>query len=239
MPGAVIGRVGHPGSGKTYSLVHAAFMLRLVYPMKRVFTNFRSIRLPGAGDVFMLEDYSDFLAARDGLVLIDEMNLWLPARVWQAVPGAMLWKLGQVRKEGLDLWWTSQHPKRVDPVVRELTIQSAVVTSWFRLGFFWQRWYDGIAPAKGRSGFLTSSLVPFIPKIGRCYDHTERVSCASYVRGGIEEALTVEVDWESKRLQGTPPAKPTAPIATLEPQSADAQGQSGLQLAGPAEGGSP
>lgn len=54
-------------------------------------------------------------------VLIDELNLWAPSRLWQDLGLGVLNRWAYARKDGLEVHWSSQHESRVDKVAREVT----------------------------------------------------------------------------------------------------------------------
>jgi zonular occludens toxin Zot len=54
-------------------------------------------------------------------VLIDELNLWAPSRLWQELGIGVLNRWAYVRKDGLNVIWTAQHEARIDKVAREVT----------------------------------------------------------------------------------------------------------------------
>jgi len=54
-------------------------------------------------------------------VLIDELNLWAPSRMWQELGLGVLNRWAYARKDGLEVHWSSQHESRVDKVAREVT----------------------------------------------------------------------------------------------------------------------
>jgi hypothetical protein len=54
-------------------------------------------------------------------VLIDELNLWAPSRLWQETGIGVLNRWAYARKDGLDIYWTAQHEARIDKVAREVT----------------------------------------------------------------------------------------------------------------------
>jgi hypothetical protein len=54
-------------------------------------------------------------------VLLDELNLWAPSRLWQELGIGVLNRWAYVRKDGLEIIWTAQHEARIDKVAREVT----------------------------------------------------------------------------------------------------------------------
>jgi Zonular occludens toxin (Zot) len=54
-------------------------------------------------------------------IIIDELNLWAPSRLWQTLGVGVLNRWAYVRKDGLEIIWTAQHEARIDKVAREVT----------------------------------------------------------------------------------------------------------------------
>jgi hypothetical protein len=54
-------------------------------------------------------------------VLIDELNLWAPSRLWEKLGLGVLQRWAYARKDGLDIVWSAQHEARIDKVAREVT----------------------------------------------------------------------------------------------------------------------
>lgn len=54
-------------------------------------------------------------------VLIDELNLWAPSRLWAELGLGVLQRWAYARKDGLDIVWSAQHEARIDKVAREVT----------------------------------------------------------------------------------------------------------------------
>ena len=181
----VEGYLGLPGSGKSFTMVRAAYKARKRRPHLRVYSNMY-VDLPGDGEFIKLESWEQLLDAHDGLVLLDEINLWMPSRAWAKLPGPLLWKWAQVRKSGLDILWTAQHQARVDKLVRELTFMLYQMFTWRKLGFFVGKAYIG----EVKKEFFASWLfVPFDISIARRYDTYEEVSLPEYLRGALSKDM--------------------------------------------------
>jgi hypothetical protein len=128
---AVEGYIGLPGSGKTYAL--ASRGIEFVKAGYRVFSNFElegtrpilgwdcenvgNTRDPGPP----CECGRCFVSLSHAVVLVDEINLWAPSRMWNALPLALLHRWAQVRKFETHILWSAQHEARVDKAIRELT----------------------------------------------------------------------------------------------------------------------
>ena len=181
----VEGYLGLPGAGKTFSAVRETVHRRKRNPHLRVYSNM-SMDLPGDGEFIKLEGWEELLDAHDGLVILDEINLWMPSRAWAKLPGPLLWKWAQVRKSGLDIIWTAQHQARVDKLVRELTWMVYQMFSWRKLGFFAAKAYLGeVRPEL----FASWAFMPFDINVARRYDTFEEVSLPEYLAGVLQRDM--------------------------------------------------
>jgi hypothetical protein len=109
----VEGFVGLPGSGKTYWLSFLG--LKAMKKGRKVYSNYK---LEGAIPYFDLKDVQN---VRNGVILVDEINLICPSRWWDKFPTYLAYWWSQTRKNELDVYWTSQHQDRVDKIVKEIT----------------------------------------------------------------------------------------------------------------------
>lgn len=136
--------VGRPGVGKTYALVRMLRqqlkkgrtcywqrflpinleILESLYWHERVFDFFYKFfnkeYVRKWGELKYYDSVNDFYRAENGVFFMDEIQMYFNARLWATMPIQVQWKLQQHRKDGLDIWGTTQNIKRVDPVVREL-----------------------------------------------------------------------------------------------------------------------
>jgi hypothetical protein len=119
----VEGFIGLPGAGKTYLLAKKG--LEDIVKGKEVYANFS---LQGAKRFTTLKQVVSIIQEKvknkqnvNITILIDEINLSLPSRMWAKVPAWVLYFFSQSRKFGLDIYYTSQSLARVDKVVREIT----------------------------------------------------------------------------------------------------------------------
>lgn len=119
----VEGIIGLPGSGKTYLLAKRG--LEDMAKGKEVWANFH---LEGAKYFSRLPELISYIKQKlikkeriQMTILIDEINLSFPSRMWAKVPGWVLYFWSQTRKFGLDIYYTSQSFKRVDTIIREIT----------------------------------------------------------------------------------------------------------------------
>lgn len=152
---AVHGYVGLPGAGKTYCAVEDALKFARHYK-KPLFTNV-VVRPPAKWglEVHIMDDLEDFLDAKDGIVLLDELGTWMPSRLYTKTKADLIMRWAQVRKYRLyEILYTAQTLQRVDSVVRELTWDVLELQSFRMLGFFWgTQWAGALSGAKKKVGW--------------------------------------------------------------------------------------
>jgi hypothetical protein len=68
-----------------------------------------------------LTGWGQFLEARDGLVLLDEVSSWVPSRESSKLPAEVLSHCNQLRKANITLGWSGPAWGRCDKAVREVT----------------------------------------------------------------------------------------------------------------------
>lgn len=107
------GIVGLMGQGKTYLATELA--LNAIAAGRPVIANYN---IKGAA---YARDWQELTEFREGLVVIDEANIWCPSRFWNKLDPRILYYWSQSRKLGLDIIWTAQHEARVDTALREIT----------------------------------------------------------------------------------------------------------------------
>lgn len=108
--------IGMPGSGKTYSLVAVAEKaMREGIP---VYVN-AGFKVKGAIEYRSLEEM--LLIPNGSCILLDEAPTVFNSRRWQEFPDGLLYRLTQVRKDGLQLYWSAIHEDMVDVTLRRLT----------------------------------------------------------------------------------------------------------------------
>lgn len=166
----IVAYTGYPGSGKTYCLVLEA--LKAINKGISVYSNFR-IDIP---ELTLISD-ADLLEVREGLVLLDELNVWFPSRFWSKVPMSLLSFWAQSRKRGIDIFYTTQHINRVDTVIRELTSFEVKCSSIFGGRIFLYRKYDIDDKTK-----LSTRVVIFRKRIADLYDTLETIQEPEYFR---------------------------------------------------------
>ncbi len=163
----IVAYVGLPGTGKTYGLVLEA--INAIRMKRKVFANF---------DIFLgyeinrIYGFQDLLKVRQGVVLLDELNLWFPSRLWSKIPPEVLSLWAQSRKRGIDLVYSCQHLDRVDKVIREVTNYVIRCNSiqFLKWQFFVYSTYQPEDWDKERRRAISRRIVRFKQNIANLYD---------------------------------------------------------------------
>lgn len=132
----------------------------------QVFSNMAGLKCPEA---IYIEGLVDLPWIASGLVLLDELGIWMSSRAWQKTPLDVLQAFALGRKNGLDMYWSAHTMERVDAAVREIT---AEIVHCKRLGrMVLQTYLDpgDMKPNKRR-------LVKLDPRVYYLYDTLERIS---------------------------------------------------------------
>jgi len=117
---------GLPGSGKTASLAH--FALQELSRGRDVWSNFW---LDYEGDNLRYwSSIEELLEVENGLIIMDEAQIYLNSRLWELLPQQFQYKLQLHRHDGLDIYGTVQHEARLDVVMRELVSMYIQCTFW-------------------------------------------------------------------------------------------------------------
>ena len=188
---SVEGYCGLFGSGKTYAMVIEAYNARKRNPDVPIMTNLGRLDLPGApckligqGETLqqMMQNLVEF---HDGYLLLDEVGVFLPARLWSKMPPELCWKWAQLRKDAVELRWTCIRPANAVKDLRDITFETHWCTSWRRLGFFLvkhysytsvldKRYYEGQSWMRFRKGLA-----------GRLYDTLGKVKAPEFAGGRV------------------------------------------------------
>jgi len=195
------GYVGLPGSGKTYAL--AARGLNALRSGRRVFSNFG---LQGSLPIDAWDHNnmgkpekgknpdnpctcgSCFVSISKAVILLDEINLWAPSRLWNELPLGLMHRWAQIRKYETMILWSAQHEARVDKVVRELTgFIWECQTNWNRRKFI-LRAYEPNDFRKQSAKALETKKLKLRRSIASAYDTLEIVGTGTHLAGS--ETLT-------------------------------------------------
>ncbi len=205
----VEGYCGLFGSGKTLAMVMHAYKARQRNPDLPVMTNLGILNLPGAPVQFLQQarsqeqmfamlnefrccdgfgpegdlEHRETCNGRGALLLLDEVGVYLPARAWAKMPGELVWKWQQLRKDGIDLLWTTIRPNNVVKDLRDITSETHWCTSWRRFGFFTLRHY-AYTQVNDRTCYQGRSYLFFRPGLaGKLYNTMGKVSGAHFLDG--------------------------------------------------------
>jgi len=194
-PISVEGYIGLPGSGKTYALTIRG--MKALEAGRRVFSNYGlegsepivgwdcenvgNVKDPGPS----CQCGKCFVSISNAVVLVDEINLWAPSRLWAALPLGLLHRWAQVRKYQTQVFWTAQHEARVDKVIRE-------VTGWIwqcrpvflGLGFSLKA-FEPSDLRKERARALDSQLLWLRRRVVASYDTMRLVDVGSQFESGV------------------------------------------------------
>lgn len=112
----VTAAVGLPGSGKSYYLAEMA--LKGIKRGLPVYSN-AGFDVAGTKPISSFEQFAELRGP--AVVVWDELPLYFNARKWADFPDGMLYKLTQIRKDGIQLYYSTIHEMLVDTVLRRLT----------------------------------------------------------------------------------------------------------------------
>jgi len=166
---------GKPGKGKTYTLVKLA--IKFLNQGANVYSNFfidynRCHKLgllkKNCGNIFFWQKVDDLVKIKQGIILIDECQIYFNSRKWKDLPEILQYKLQQHRKHGLDIWGAVQNFKRIDTVMRELVNWCYEVGKFGRVFFLNAFDPEDIEKVKRKSSITKIYL--YNKKIASCYD---------------------------------------------------------------------
>lgn len=114
---AIIAFNGGLGQGKTLNMV-AEGVKWLRERRVQVYTNMAGLKFPEAIYFDHIDEICDI---GEGLVLLDEAGIVIPAQFWSELGRDLLVRFNQLRKHGLDLFYTAQREDGVNTNLREIT----------------------------------------------------------------------------------------------------------------------
>ncbi len=121
---------GRPGTGKTLYLTKKA--KDFLDEGKTVWANkgykIKDDRVKYYGSI------TELVHLRDGIILMDEAQVYLNSRKWESLDESFIYKLQQHRHHGLHIYGTVQNVKRLDVVMREL-VSNYYECHFINLGF--------------------------------------------------------------------------------------------------------
>lgn len=114
----VTAAVGLPGSGKSYYLVE-----RVLAAQKAGIPTYSNAGFDVKGTE-IIGSFREFAEIKGPAVIaFDELPLFFNARKWMTFPDGMLYKLTQIRKDRIELYYSTISLRMVDVVLRQLTFE--------------------------------------------------------------------------------------------------------------------
>jgi Zonular occludens toxin (Zot). len=175
----IIHIAGLPGSGKTYYIVkkikewvEGHIDVYLYYQFKI------NIDTP---HIKYWRRLDELVRIKDGIIVIDEAQIFMNARKWEVFPEDLQYKLQQHRKHNLHMWLISQNIRRIDVVARELVQYYYHMRSLFCITLFGKKHelfikteysVDDIEKPDVRKELLGREFVWYNQKIADLYDTT-------------------------------------------------------------------
>ncbi len=198
--------VGMPGSGKSYGLAEEG--KRALDRGRPVFSNagfdFGATATGWRDGCFQFGSFEELVHVPQGAtILIDEAPLYFNARKWQDFPDGFMYRLTQVRKDGLEVYYSTIDWRMVDVQLRRMTFwvwECKALTG--RL--LHRRMFPPEERRKKDERARRSEFVRVKPSVSELYDTLGKVS----VRAGALNASS-----ETWAQIGSPPVASTAETA--------------------------
>jgi len=200
--------VGMPGSGKTYSL--ASVGLAAMARGERVVCN-AGFDLEGAE---RLASFDEFAALEGPVVVVwDELPLYFNARKWAEFPDSMLYKFTQIRKDGIQLFYSAIHEDMIDVNIRRITFwywQCHAITG--RL--LSRKLYPPMEFRKAKVKPHRRELFYVKDSIAAAYDTERKVQLPQKVRQRVAAGVPEAATWDGVPRPGAPLAGSAAVVHT-------------------------
>lgn len=128
---------GRPGEGKTWTIT--SLIPKFLLEGKIVGVNFELDLSPFpelaefAGNIRLVKTFAEILRFKDGVLFLDEAQVWFNNREWKEVPLDLQNKWQQHRKHRIDIFICAQDQSRVEVTIRQLIGRYFAVTKWWRI----------------------------------------------------------------------------------------------------------
>ena len=122
---------GNLGQGKTYTMMERTVEQKRKNPALQIYSNMAGLRCPEA---IYYEDIEQVQHISHGLVQLDEAAIVVPAQYWQEAGRDFITRCNQMRKVGLDLYYTAQ--RGVEGVNTNLRAVTSEIVNCQRVGAF-------------------------------------------------------------------------------------------------------
>lgn len=200
---------GMPGSGKTYGLAEVG--LREMRAGREVWSN-EGFDLAGSK---IFSSFDDFMAIPNGATVCwDELPLYVNSRKWAEFPDGLLYRMTQIRKDGLRLYYSAIDSSMVDANMRRVTFwwwKCQSITSRFMV----RRLYPHETFRKKDARQMRTEWVRVRPAVADAYDTMSKVAVESHVVSLGKRSGT----W-SKGGTGAPAVPGTSARSGAAPQGA-------------------
>jgi ABC-type dipeptide/oligopeptide/nickel transport system ATPase component len=211
--GQVTGIVGRMGSGKSYTAVRIA-LDRLGRGVD-VASNFKidTEALGLKGKWIPFTGWDQFATLKNCVVIVDEAHLYAPSSAHLHFPMVAKRALAFARKNGLDVFWISQHEDRVNRSLKDLTSTMMLVESYFSGKMFVLKGWEPEDFRKAKK-HLTRRMYLRKKAIMSAYDTTELVEVDEYALKGDVSAKEVR-KLEAERAQAPKRLAHRSPTAAV------------------------
>jgi len=167
---------GLPGSGKTFYLTKIAYenCLNKINVYANFNIDFSNIDPELNKYLFFWNDLNNFHEIKQGVILIDECQIYFNSRAWKNLPLRVQYKFQQHRKQGITIFGAVQNINRIDKIIREIVNWVFVVK---RLGsLFIINKFDIFEIDKVKRRTYETKFFLMNKKIANCYDTFEEIA---------------------------------------------------------------
>lgn len=194
--------IGGFGSGKSCSMVRDVYDICCRYRGMTVLTNLKLQNFPKDTKILPLNCARDIINAPDNtLVVIDEIGTIWHSRDFNegktkdgkggGLSKTVFQNIAQCRHRNVAIYGTAQHWMFLDIILRRITADVTVCSSWFAHPFsrmITNRCYDG----KEYEMFSGNPLLPLIPVYVDCYVQTDKLRALYDTKEMVETLLTMD-----------------------------------------------
>lgn len=194
--------IGGFGSGKSCSMVRDVYSLCCKYRGMTVITNLKLQNFPEDTKILPLNCARDIINAPDNtLVVIDEIGTIWHSRDFNegktkdgnggGLSKTVFQNIAQCRHRNVAIYGTAQHWMFLDIILRRITADVTVCSSWFSHPFsrmITNRCYNG----KEYEMFSGNPLLPLVPVYVDCYVQTDKLRSLYDTKEMVETLLTMD-----------------------------------------------
>jgi hypothetical protein len=166
--------IGLPGTGKTLGMVHNA--CKALKEGRQVISNLPIVDIEyGTKRVatYTADIGEAIRTASNALICIDEASIVLPNHYWDRLPFDLLIRFAQVRKYGLDIFYTSQGWHHSVKRLRDLTnyvVKCSNHALWFTYDWIDPEYYDMRIAKHFLKDYIVKTDRIYKPKFKKLYN---------------------------------------------------------------------